>query len=80
MSLPYRNSSFQKPFLLIVNEDHFSNSTETTKFVEETIIPYVDGTRANLMLVFDVFRGLTSREAIDLLDENTFSFPRYYRI
>ena len=75
MSLP--KFEFPKTFSLNVNEKHFSNSTESIKFLEKVIIAYVDGTRANLtllldqqaLLVFDAF-GVQTDEVINLLDES----------
>ena len=76
MSLP--KFSFPKTFCLSVNEKYFSNSSESIKFLQEIIIPYVDKTRSNLslpldhlaLLIFDVFRGQMTREMMDLLEEN----------
>ena len=65
---------FPHSFSLSVNPNHFSNTDESTKIVNEIVIPYVKRERENLengslpaLLISDGFRGQMTLEVTNLL-------------
>ena len=59
------------------NLKHYSNETESLKFLKEIILPYVKTEREMLgletqpaLLIYDVFRGQTTDKFLDLLKDN----------
>ena len=68
---------FPNRFSLSANKSHYSNETESIKFLEEIILPYIRQERERLgcenqkaLLIFDVFRGQTTNRVVELLEEN----------
>ena len=75
----YQSSNFRHPSLaLSVNEKHFSNTTESIKLINKSILAHVEDTRQYLclpddqkaLLIFDAFRGQTAIEVLECLEEN----------
>ena len=77
-SLP--QCKFPHSFSLSVNPNHFSNTEESIKIINEIVIPYVKTEREHLengslpaLIVLDVFRGqMTSKVTKLLLKNNIF--------
>ena len=68
---------FSHSFSLSVNPNHFSNTEESIKIINEIVIPYVKRERENLengslpaLLILDVFRGQMTSEVTNLLLKN----------
>ena len=66
-------SSFPHSFSLYVNPNHFSNTEESIKIINETVIPYVKRERESLengslpaLIILDVFRGKMTSEITNL--------------
>ena len=64
-------------FSLSVNPNHFSNTEESIKIINEIVIPYVMRGRENLengslpaLLILDVFKGQMTSEVTNLLLKN----------
>ena len=72
---------FPESFSLSVNPKHFSNTEESTKIINEIVVPYVEKEREKLgdksqpaLLILDVFRGQMTSEVTTLLQENNIFF------
>ena len=70
---------FPNGFSLSAKLKHYSNQTESLKFLKEIILPYVKTTRERLeletqpaLLIYDFFRGQTTDKFLDVLKENNF--------
>ena len=70
---------FPDEFSLSVNPKHYSNETESLKFINEIIIPYVERERERIglpyqkaLVVFDVFKGQLTKSVLKLLEDNNF--------
>ena len=68
---------FPDTFTLSVNPKHYSNETESIKFFEEVIIPYIEAERERLglpeqraLVLMDVFRGQMTDMVLGYLDDN----------
>ena len=68
---------FPHSFSLSVNPNHFSNTEESIKIIDEIVILYVKRERENLengslpaLLILDVFRGQMTSEVTNLLLKN----------
>ena len=68
---------FPHSFSLSVNPNHFSNTEESLKIINEIVIPCVKRERENLengslpaLLILDVFRGQMTSEVTNLLLKN----------
>ena len=68
---------FPNGFSLSANLKHYSNETESLKFLKEIILPYVKTERERLgletqpaLLIYDVFRGQTTDKFLDVLKDN----------
>ena len=74
---------FPQSFSLSVNENHFSNTTESIKLIDEIIVPYIEKERHRLdrenqaaLSIIDVFRGQMTQPVIDMLKENNIFLVR----
>ena len=72
---------FQNGFSLSANESHYSNENEALRFVEEIVLPYIQGEREKLgsvdqkaLLIFDIFRGQTTYKVLKVLEDNNISY------
>ena len=73
---------FEFPNLLNANEKHFSNTTESLKRLDETIISYITSERKRkelhvnhpTLLLMDVFRGQMTDPVLLKLRENSIFF------
>ena len=70
---------FPNGFSLSAKLKHYSNQTESLKFLKEIILPYVKTTRERLeletqpaLLIYDFFRGQTTDKFLDVLKDNNF--------
>ena len=68
---------FPDTFTLSVNPKHYSNETESIKFFEEVIIPYIEAERERLglpeqrpLVLMDVFLGQMTDMVLGYLDDN----------
>ena len=71
---------FPNGFSLSANLKHYSNETESLKFLKEIILPYVKTVRESLgletqpaLLIYDVFRGQTADKFLVVLKDNILS-------
>ena len=68
---------FLNGFSLSANLKHYSNETESLKFLKEIILPYVktEGESLGLetqpaLLIYDVFRGQTTDKFLNVVKDN----------
>ena len=68
---------FPSTFSLGSNPKHYSNEKEVLKYLDEIIIPYIDGERERLgppnqiaLLIMDVIKGQMTNAVFTKLDEN----------
>ena len=68
---------FPNGFFLSANLKHYSNKTESLKFLKEIILSYVKIERERLgfetqpaLLIYDLFRGQTTDKFLDVLKDN----------
>ena len=72
-----RGVKFSSTFSLSSNPKHYSNEKVVLKYLDEIIIPYIDGERERLglpnqiaLLIMDVFKGQMADAVFTKLDEN----------
>ena len=75
---------FPSSFSLSANPEHFSNTEESIKVINEVIVPYVTSKRKELklpsnspaLLILDVFRGQMTQQVTSLLAEKNILFVK----